>query len=73
MMPEWPVGAHIVTTVGLVATARGTRMTVAQRVAEPQLADSAPIARHRKPEAIGWSQTVQRRVEYLERRTPWDS
>ena len=33
MMPEWPVGAHIVMTVELVATARGTRMTVAQRVA----------------------------------------
>lgn len=47
MMPEWPVGGHIVMTVKLVATARGTRMTVAQRVAEPGLADSAPIVRHR--------------------------
>ena len=45
MMPEWPVGAHIVMTVELVATARGTRMTVAQRVAEPELADSAPTSR----------------------------
>ncbi|MFM9883070.1 MAG: hypothetical protein ACKVQT_08585 [Burkholderiales bacterium] len=73
MMPEWPVGAHIVTAVGLVATARGTRKIVAQRVAEPQLADSTPIVRRRKPAAIGWSQTAQRLVEYLERRTPWDS
>ncbi len=73
MMPEWPVGAHIVMTVELVATARGTRMTVAQRVAEPELADSAPIVRHRKLAAIGWSQTAERLVAYLERRTPWDS
>ena len=57
----------------LVATARGTRMTVAQRVAEPELADSAPIVRHRKLAAIGWSQTAERLVAYLERRTPWDS
>jgi uncharacterized protein YndB with AHSA1/START domain len=73
MMPEWPVGAHIGMTVELVATARGTRMTVAQRVAEPELADSAPIVRHRKLAAIGWSQTAERLVAYLERRTPWDS
>jgi uncharacterized protein YndB with AHSA1/START domain len=73
MMPEWPVGAHIVMTVELVATARGTRMSVAQRVAEPELADSAPIVRHRKLAAIGWSQTAERLVAYLERRTPWDS
>ncbi|MBX3203795.1 MAG: winged helix-turn-helix transcriptional regulator [Labilithrix sp.] len=58
MMPEWPVGAHIVMMVELVATARGTRMIVAQRVAEPELADSPPIVRHRKLAAIGWSQTA---------------
>ena len=73
MMPEWPVGAHIGMTVELVATARGTRMTVAQRVAEPELADSAPIVRHRKLAAIGWNQTAARLVAYLERRTPWES
>jgi len=49
------------------------RMTVAQRVAEPELAGSAPIVRHRKLAAIGWSQTAERLVAYLERRTPWDS
>jgi len=48
-------------------------MTVAQRIAEPELADSAPIARHRKLAAIGWSQTAERLVAYLERRTPWAS
>jgi uncharacterized protein YndB with AHSA1/START domain len=73
MMPEWPVGAHIVMTVELVATPRGTRMTVAQRVAEPELADAAPIARHRELAAIGWRQTAARLVAYLERSTPWDS
>jgi hypothetical protein len=48
-------------------------MTVAQRVAEPELADSAPIARHRQLAAIGWGQTADRLVAYLERRTPWAS
>ena len=67
MMPEWPVGAHIVMTVELVATARGTRMTVAQRVAEPELANSPAIVRHGKLAAIGWSQTAKRLVAYLER------
>lgn len=73
MMPDWPVGAHIVMTVELFATARGTRMTVAQRVAEAELAGSAAILRHRRLAAIGWSQTAERLVAYLERRTAWDS
>lgn len=73
MMPEWPVGAHIVMTVELTATARGTRMTVAQRVAEPELADAPEIVRHRKLAGIGWSQTAERLVTYLERRTSWAS
>lgn len=69
MMPDWPVGAHIVLTVDLVATARGTRMIVAQRVAEPELADSPAIVKHRKLAAIGWTQTSERLVAYLETRT----
>ncbi len=81
MMPEWPAGAHIVMTVELFPTARGTRMTVAQRVAEPELTDSPAIVRHKKLAAIGWNQTAARLVAYLEeqlgtdleRRTPWDS
>lgn len=72
MMPDWPVGAHIVMTVELFATARGTRMTVAQRVAEPQLSDSPAIVRHKKLAAIGWNQTAARLVAHLERRTSWD-
>ncbi len=77
MMPEWPVGAHIVMTVELTATARGTRMTVAQRVAEPELAHSPPVARHRKLAAVGWSQTAARLTTYLaaclERSSSWES
>lgn len=73
MMPDWPVGAHIVMTVELAATARGTRMTVAQRVAEPEHANKEPILRHRRLAAIGWNQTAERLIAYLERRTPWDS
>ena len=73
MMPEWPVGAHIVMTVELFATAHGTRMTVAQGVAEPELADSPPVVKHRKLAGIGWSQTAQRLIAYLEARTSWPS
>lgn len=73
MMPEWPVGAHIVMTVELFATANGTRMTVAQRVAEAALADSPAIVKHRKLAGIGWSQTAERLVAYLEARASWAS
>ncbi len=73
MMPEWPVGAHILMTVELFASARGTRMTVAQRVVEPELVVSPPMLRHRKLAVIGWNQTAQRLVTYLERIGPWDS
>ncbi|HET9956203.1 MAG TPA: hypothetical protein VFQ61_16965 [Polyangiaceae bacterium] len=59
--------------LGGVPTARGTRMTVAQRVAEPELADSAAVVRHRRLAAVGWGQTAQRLVTYLERSTSWDS
>ncbi len=71
MMPDWPVGAHIVMTVELFATARGTRMTVAQRVAEAELAGSPAVLKHRKLAGVGWSQTVKRLVAYLEARTSW--
>jgi uncharacterized protein YndB with AHSA1/START domain len=73
MMPEWPVGAHIVMTVELTPTALGTRMTVAQRVAEPEHANSPPVVKHRKLAGIGWNQTAARLVAYLERRSSWDS
>lgn len=73
MMPEWPVGAHILMTIELSPTPRGTRMTVAQRVAEPEHTDSPIIARHRKLAAIGWSQTAARLVAYIEARSSWAS
>src|SRR5262249_22780335 len=76
MMPEWPVGAHIVMTVARLPPARGTRMRVAQRAAKAALADSPPVMRHRKLAGIGWSQTAERLVaylEHLERRTTWAS
>lgn len=70
---DWPVGVHIVMTVELHETRRGTRMTVHQRVAEPEAAATPGVVRHRKLAAIGWSQTAERLVAYLERRKPWDS
>lgn len=71
MMPDWPVGAHIVMTIELFATARGTRMTVAHRVAEAEHADSPAVVKHRRLAGIGWSQTAARLVAYLEARTSW--
>jgi hypothetical protein len=48
-------------------------MTVAQRVAEAELADSPPVVKHRRLAGVGWSQTAERLVAYLEARTSWPS
>ena len=65
MFPEWPVGVHIVMTVALRASPRGTRMTVHQRVAEPEAAGLPAVARHRELAGVGWRQTAERLVDYL--------
>ena len=71
-VPDWPVGAHIVLTVELHATRRGTRMTVHQRVAEPEAAGLPAVVRHRELAGEGWRQSAERLAEYLEARsTSW--
>lgn len=71
-LPDWPVGVHIVLTVELRATRRGTRMTVHQRVAEPEMAGVPPVVRHRELAGEGWRQSAERLAEYLEHRsTSW--
>src|SRR5262245_3762995 len=69
VFPEWPVGVHIVMTVELEATRRGTRMTVRQRVAEREAANLPAIRRHRELAGEGWRQTVERLVDFLEQRS----
>jgi uncharacterized protein YndB with AHSA1/START domain len=69
LMPDWPVGVHLVITVELFATRRGTRMTVHQRVAEPEAAGTPPVVRHRELAGEGWRQTLERLVEHLEQRS----
>jgi uncharacterized protein YndB with AHSA1/START domain len=69
VFPEWPVGVHIVMTVELHETPRGTRMTVRQRVAEPEAAGLPPVVRHRELAGVGWRQTAERLVAYLEERS----
>ncbi len=66
---EWPVGVHIVMTVELEATRRGTRMTVRQRVAEPEAENLPAVRRHRELAGVGWRQTVERLVAFLEQRS----
>lgn len=68
-MPDWPIGVHIVMTVELHATPRGTRMTVHQRVAEPEAENTPPVRRHRELAGVGWRQTAERLVEYLQERS----
>jgi uncharacterized protein YndB with AHSA1/START domain len=71
-LPDWPVGVHIVLTVELHATRRGTRMTVHQRVAEREVAGAPPVVRHRELAGEGWRQSAERLAEYLEQRsTSW--
>jgi uncharacterized protein YndB with AHSA1/START domain len=65
MFPAWPVGVHIVMTVALQPSPRGTRMTVHQRVAEPEAASIPAVLRHRELAGVGWRQTADRLVEYL--------
>jgi uncharacterized protein YndB with AHSA1/START domain len=69
VFPAWPVGAHIVMTVELHATRIGTRMTVPQRVAEPEHAGTPAVLRHRELAGEGWRQTAERLAEYLEERS----
>ena len=70
VMPDWPVGVHIVMTVEMHETPRGTRMSVYQRVAEPDAAGTPPVVRHHELAGEGWRQTAERLVAYLaERRT----
>jgi uncharacterized protein YndB with AHSA1/START domain len=61
-----------VLAVELHATRRGTRMTVHQRVAEPEAAGLPPVVRHRELAGEGWRQSAARLAEYLEHRsTSW--
>jgi uncharacterized protein YndB with AHSA1/START domain len=70
--PGWPVGTHVVMTVELHATRRGTRMAVYFRVAEPEAANIPAVVRHRELAGVGWQQTVVRLVAYLqEKSTQW--
>ena len=71
-VPGWPIGLHVVMTVELHATPRGTRMTVHHRVAEPGAANIPAVVRHRELAGVGWQQTVARLVEYLQQKsTQW--
>ena len=68
-VPDWPIGVHIVMTVELHATRRGTRMTVHQRVADPAAAGLPAVVRHRELAGVGWRQTAERLVDHLEHRS----
>lgn len=68
VFPEWPAGVHIVMTVDLYETRRGTRMTVRQHVAERELATHPAVLRHRELAGVGWQQTAERLIKFLEER-----
>lgn len=68
-LPDWPVGVHVVLTVELHPTRRGTRMTVHQRVAEPEAAGVRSVVRHRELAGEGWRQSAERLAGYLEQRS----
>ncbi len=71
-VPDWPIGVHVVMSVDLHATRRGTRMTVRYRVSEADAANIPAVVRHRELAGVGWQQTVARLVEYLQQKsTQW--
>jgi uncharacterized protein YndB with AHSA1/START domain len=73
-VPGWPIGVHVVMSVELHATQRGTRMRVHHRVADPDAATIPAVMRHRELAGVGWQQTAARLVEYLEQRSSqWPS
>jgi uncharacterized protein YndB with AHSA1/START domain len=73
-VPDWPIGVHIVMTVELDATRRGTRMRVRQRVAEVEALGNPAVVRHRELAGTGWRQTRERLDEFLEERSrSWPS
>jgi uncharacterized protein YndB with AHSA1/START domain len=65
----WPVGVHIVMTVELEATPRGTRMIVRQRVLESEVAELPVIKRHRDLAGEGWRQSAERLAAHLQQRS----
>jgi uncharacterized protein YndB with AHSA1/START domain len=65
-VPDWPLGAHIVMTVELQPTRRGTRMIVRQHVLESALAGLPSTKRHHDMAGDGWRETAERLVAYLE-------
>lgn len=65
-VPGWPVGTHVVMSVELHPTRRGTRMTVHHRVVESDVANLPSVVRHRELAGVGWQQTVARLVAYLQ-------
>jgi uncharacterized protein YndB with AHSA1/START domain len=69
MMPDWPIGVHIVMTVDLFATRRGTRMILRQRVAESAAAGAPAVVRNRELAGEGWRQTLERLIPFLEERS----
>jgi len=69
---DFPIGVHIVVTVDLQTTWRGTRMTVHHRIAETEVAGLPSVVRHNKMAREGWAQTIERLVAHLEQRsTSW--
>jgi hypothetical protein len=54
-------------TIDLYETASGTRMTVRQHVAEREAENLPAVRRHRELAGVGWRQTAERLVAFLER------
>lgn len=72
VFPEWPAGVHIVMTIELYETPRGTRMLVHQHVADREMARHPAVLRHRELAGVGWGQTAERLVAFLaERSATW--
>jgi uncharacterized protein YndB with AHSA1/START domain len=66
---DWPIGTHIVMTIELHPSQRGTRMVVRQRVVEAAATGTPAVVRHKRLAGEGWRQTAERLIAFLDRRS----
>jgi uncharacterized protein YndB with AHSA1/START domain len=69
LVPEWPTGTRIETTVLFDEVDRGTKVTVCQRVEPAEAAALEAVAHERRQARQGWSEVFDRLSDHLQTAT----